>query len=86
MIVDNAIRGKGYGTEMLRAGLKYAFEILDADVITIGVFENNEPARRCYRKAVFYDREIVKNEPWNIIEMKMQKADYLARTAGADYQ
>ena len=81
VIVDNSVRGKGYGTEMLRAGLKYAFEILDADLVTIGVFEINEPAHRCYRKAGFADREIVKNEPWNIIEMEIRKADYLARTA-----
>ena len=76
VIVDHTIRGKGLGTEMLRAGLKYAFEILDADRVTLGVFESNEPAHRCYRKAGFTDREIVKSEPWNIIEMEIRKADY----------
>lgn len=79
VVVDHTIRGKGYGTEMLRAGLKYAFEILDADKVTIGVFESNEPAHHCYLKAGFADRETVKNEPWNIIEMEMGKADYPAR-------
>ena len=75
VIIDNNIRGKGYGTEMLRAGLKYAFEIMHADAVTIGVFENNEPAHQCYLKAGFADREIVRNEPWNIIEMEIRKPD-----------
>ena len=77
VIVDNTIRGIGYGTEMLRTGLKYAFEILDADMVTIGVFESNEQAHRCYQKVGFTDRETVGNKPWNIIEMEMRKADYL---------
>ena len=78
VIVDDTVRGKGYGTEMLRAGLKYAFEILGADVVTIGVFENNDSARCCYKKAGFADRETVEGEPWNIIEMEIKKTEYLA--------
>ena len=80
VIVADTVRGKGYGTQMLRAGLKYAFEIFGADVVTIGVFENNDSAHRCYLKAGFTDREIVRKEPWNIIEMEMKKEDYF-RTA-----
>ena len=76
VIVDHTIRGKGYGSDMLRAGLKYAFEILDADVVTIGVFENNEPAHRCYRKVGFTDRETVSRSPWNVIEMEIRKPAY----------
>ncbi|MBR4557615.1 MAG: GNAT family N-acetyltransferase [Clostridiales bacterium] len=73
VIVDDSIRGKGYGTEMLRLGLKYAFEILGVDKVTIGVFENNELAHRCYQKVGFEDREIVDAEPWKIIEMAIDK-------------
>ena len=73
VIVDDSIRGKGYGTEMLRLGLKYAFEILSVDKVTIGVFENNELAHRCYQKVGFEDREIVDAEPWKIIEMAIDK-------------
>ena len=71
VIVDPDLRGKGYGTRMLRAGLKYAFEILGAEKVTIGVYENNEPAHLCYQKAGFTDREITEGEPWNIIEMEI---------------
>lgn len=78
VIVDSAARGKGYGKEMLRAGLKYAFEILGADTVTIGVYESNGPARHCYLKAGFTERETVKKEPWNLIEMEIKKAGYQA--------
>ena len=76
VIVDPSIRGKGYGTGMLRAGLKYAFEILDAEVVTIGVYENNEQAHRCYLRAGFTDKAVVEKEPWNIVEMEITKAEY----------
>ena len=31
VVVDSSVRGKGYGTNMLRLGLKAAFEILGAE-------------------------------------------------------
>ena len=76
VVVDDSVRGKGYGKQMLALGLKYAFEILDAMVVSIGVFENNEPAHRCYRKAGFTDRGITEAEPWNIVEMEILRQDY----------
>ncbi len=84
VIVDSTIRGKGYGTQMLRAGLKYAFEILDADVVTIGVFENNDSAHRCYRKAGFADRGTVKADPRDIVEMEIRKTDYSSSAVSSD--
>ncbi|MBR1441007.1 MAG: GNAT family N-acetyltransferase, partial [Lachnospiraceae bacterium] len=56
-------RGSGYGTQMLSLGLKYAFEILGVSKVTIGVFENNEPAHKCYQKLGFRDVETVEKEP-----------------------
>ena len=76
VVVDDTIRGKGYGTQMLSLGLKYAFGILDVDKVTIGVYDNNELGHRCYLKVGFTDREIVSHEPWNIIEMEITKGDY----------
>ena len=73
VIVDNTIRAKGYGTEMLHLGLKYAFEILGVDKVTIGVYENNDLAHNCYKKVGFKDKETVEKEPWNIIEMEIDK-------------
>ena len=76
VIVDDKIRGKGCGRQMLSLGLKYAFEILGVDKVTIGVFENNEPAHKCYAEVGFKDKEIVEKDPWNVIEMEIHRADY----------
>ncbi len=62
---------------MLQIGLKYAFEILGVDVVTIGVFENNEIAHNCYKKVGFIDKEIVIKIPWNVIEMEISKEDWI---------
>ena len=77
VIVDDTIRGKGVGTRMLVTGLDYAFHILKVDTVTIGVFENNEIAHRCYQKAGFVDKEVVQHKRENIIEMAITKEDYL---------
>ena len=73
VIIDDTIRGKGYGYEMLSLGLKYAFEILAVDKVTIGVYVNNERAHRCYLKLGFTDKEIVKKEPFDVIEMEIDR-------------
>ena len=37
VIVDDTKRGMGYGKEMISLSLKYAFEILKVDKVTIGM-------------------------------------------------
>lgn len=71
VVVDQSARGKGYGKQMLSLGLQYAFDIFGAKKVTIGVFENNAPAHECYKKVGFVDREIVKGDPWNVVEMEI---------------
>ena len=39
----------------------------------VGVFENNESAHWCYKKAGFVDMKTVKSEPWDVIEMEIKK-------------
>lgn len=53
IIVDDARRGKGYGREMISLAVQYAFYILRAERITLGVFENNIPACCCYKAVGF---------------------------------
>ena len=81
VIVDSARRGQGLGREMLRLAVRYAFDVLGAQRLTLGVFENNPAAYRCYRAAGF--REIpdlpptgyaVMGERWECIEMEMLRA------------
>ena len=53
VIVSPAKRGQGYGSEMLRLGIRFVQENLRAERIDLGVFDNNEPARRCYEALGF---------------------------------
>lgn len=61
VIVDDAKRGKGYGKQLVSSALKYAFEELKADKVTLGVFENNNPAVHCYLSCGFkiVEKEII---------------------------
>lgn len=83
VIVDSRKRGQGYGREMLNLAVRYAFDFLKVEKITLGVFENNLPAYRCYRAAGFRETPCseaswyhIGSEDWKCIEM--------ARTKGHD--
>lgn len=77
IIVDDSRRGKGYGREMLSLALKYAFEILKVKKVTLGVFENNPAAYRCYSSLGFREETPRKTtcypilgETWECLEME----------------
>ncbi|MBQ8170418.1 MAG: GNAT family N-acetyltransferase [Oscillospiraceae bacterium] len=82
VIVDDSRRGMGYGREMISLSLKYAFEILKVDKVTIGVFENNMSAYWCYKAVGFKDAEAedhscdVFGEVWKVIELQLTKDEY----------
>lgn len=83
VIVDDSKRGKGYGRKMIALALKYAFEILLVEKVTIGVFENNMPAYNCYKAAGFREAEMdreelcqVCGETWKILELEIEKKDW----------
>lgn len=83
VIVDDLKRGLGYGKEMLELSLKFAFEILKAKVVTLGVFENNSPAYFCYKSVGFKDVKTdgfeyydIFGEKWKCLELKMDFSDY----------
>ena len=80
VIVDPGKRGKGFGKEMLRLGLRYAFEVYRAGKATLGVFENNPAAYHCYKAAGF--RDVPSEEPetyrilgedWKCLELTAEK-------------
>jgi len=80
VIVDDCKRGKGYGKQLVLSALEYAFEELNADKVTLGVFENNAPAIHCYLSCGFQivEKEITEsykcmNEIWDCIEMEIDK-------------
>lgn len=53
VIVNPVLRGRGYGTEMLRLGIEHVRKNLPALRIDLGVFENNAGARHCYEAVGF---------------------------------
>ncbi len=78
VIVDDTKRGKGYGKEMLQLAVKYAFEILKVERITLGVFDNNPSAYHCYKSVGFRDVQLdeavyyhVLGEDWKCLELEM---------------
>ena len=78
VIVDDAKRGMGYGKQMLQLAIQYAFDLLKVEKITLGVFENNEPAYYCYRAVGFQEMGqtkdyMISNEMWKCIELELPK-------------
>lgn len=82
VIIKPEMRGKGYGKEMLRLGIKFAFEIYGAKRVSLGVFENNLPAYHCYKAVGFQDAVLdktekycVSGEEWACKELIFEKVD-----------
>ena len=81
VIVDPMKRGHGYGSRMLRLGLKYMFEIYGANEVSLGVFDNNMPAYHCYKSAGFQENGVretyrICGKDWAVIEMVIYSEDH----------
>lgn len=93
IIVDDTKRGKGYGKGMLSLALKYAFEILKVEKVTLGVFQNNESAYHCYISVGF--RKDLSKEPvicrildevWKYDELKIEYKDWKKENRAVHYE
>lgn len=79
ILLDPELRGKGYGVQMIRLALKYAFEITGAEIVRLNVFHVNEAALGCYRKAGFAAESVTEaafaygEEKWDRICMAVSK-------------
>ncbi len=80
VIVDDTKRGKGYGKRMIQMAIRYAFDMLQAEKVTLGVFENNPSAYYCYKSAGFQEIQQEKRyvfdfygEQWACIEMEVNR-------------
>lgn len=75
IIINPGLRGKGCGREMISLALKYAFEIMGFERATLGVFDVNPAAHKCYMSAGFRDERYLENafefqgEKWGLYEM-----------------
>lgn len=77
IIIDPSQRGKGYGRMMVNMASEYAFEYLNIEDISLGVFSGNISACECYKGAGFRMVEkrtrVVNREKVICIEMKRDK-------------
>lgn len=76
VIIDNSKRGKGIGCELVKLAKNYASEVLHAHKLTLGVFENNIAARKCYVSSGFVPigcsgKLTFFNEKWDCIELEL---------------
>lgn len=76
IIVDDNKRGMGYGKRMIQMAMRYAFDMLKAEKITLGVFDNNPSAYYCYKAAGFKEIPMkedivfeILGEKWKCIEL-----------------
>lgn len=67
VIVDDSRRGMGYGKQMLKLALAFAFDILKVQKVTLGVLENNPNAYHCYKAAGFRDVAVEKPEYYHLM-------------------
>ena len=75
VIVDDNLRGKGYGKQMLQLAIQKAKNVFGAKKITLGVFDNNPSALRCYESVGFQvtgtDSYFIDGEEWTGKEMEI---------------
>lgn len=75
-------RGKGYGAQIIHAALTFAFEKLNLHKVTLGVFDFNVSAIKCYEAAGFRRERILQDvakmgdEYWTQIEMEILAGEW----------
>jgi RimJ/RimL family protein N-acetyltransferase len=79
VIVNDKRRGEGYGRKLLQLAIQYAVDMFGVDRITLGVFAENKPARRCYERVGFrevpmeeYEYYRIMGENWKCLEMELE--------------
>ncbi len=79
IIIDNQLRGKGYGKQMLELAIQKAQRDYKVQKITLGVFDNNPSAIRCYESVGFTvtgtDTYLIDGEQWMGKEMEIHIMD-----------
>ena len=90
VVIDDQLRGKGYGKQMLQLAIKKAQQEFGAKKITLGVFDNNPSALHCYESVGFVvtgtDTYAIDGEEWTEKEMEfkpMQAVLYIHGKGGS---
>lgn len=85
LVGDTCEKGKGICQQMIRAILKIGFEELQLHRISLGVYDFNHSAIRCYVKCGFVvegtSRDVLKKENgdyWSLVEMSILEDEWRA--------
>jgi RimJ/RimL family protein N-acetyltransferase len=90
LIGNTAARGRGYCQGMIKAVLRVGFEQLGLHRISLGVYDFNEAAIGCYKKAglkiegVMRDVVRYKDGYWSLIEMAVLEDEWRLANASAE--
>lgn len=82
VLVGNGERGKGYCHQMVTAVLKIGFEDLKLHRISLGVYDRNASAIRCYQRSGLTiegtQRDILlfKDKWWSLVEMSILENEW----------
>ena len=76
VIVDDNLRGKGYGKQLLQLAIQKAIHDFGAKKITLGVLDNNPAAFHCYEsvglKVIGTESYTIDGEEWTEKEMGLE--------------
>jgi len=87
LIGENANRSKGTGKKAMEEILKIGFEDRELEKITLGVFDFNNSAIKCYEKVGFIKKKFIENARktssgyWNLYEMAITKDEWKSKDA-----
>jgi RimJ/RimL family protein N-acetyltransferase len=92
VLVPGSAKGKGICPQMIRAVCRFGFEELQLHRISLGVYDFNGSALRCYEKAGFVkegvQRDILLYEGkfWSLVEMSMLESEWAAIRGAEDFK
>lgn len=83
VIVNDAKRGQGFGKQIIKLALKFAFEILKVKEVSIRVHEDNLQAYHCYKTVGFSEDDAanveydeVHGRKVRLIELKISETEF----------
>ncbi len=83
LVGNSAERGKGIGEQMMKGISRIGFEVLNLHRMSLGVYDFNQPAIRCYKKCGYHVDGVLRdikryNEAtyWSLVEMSMLENEW----------
>lgn len=83
-ICEKEYWGRGYGTDVMMTLVRFAFEQMNLNKVTLGVFEFNERGQNTYRKVGFVEEGHAREEIyrdgryWDVIRMSILRREFEA--------